>query len=338
MAVGAILAIAGIFRLLGYQFRYDERGILHMVIGGLGLVAAPVLLVGRWSRTMALLVAASLLLVVPRGQFPFLIGLSLLVLTQLFVPIAPWGSLDARGRVDPGGGFRFPTWLRACVLLLLLCHHLDVFALSYGTPFSRIPFFWPRAALLVGLAVPRVRVVCLLVLLLLDALVALPSVLFYGGTLVFSLPLHLLAFDRRWVAPLRDKGPDRIFYDGTCGFCHGWVRFLLAEDGEESLRFSPLQGKTFLEAIPERERSALPDSIVLVTPSGDVLVRSAAALRLLARIGGLWRVLGAPLRLVPGPVRDLVYDAVARVRKKIARPPAEACPVVPEHLRRRFDP
>lgn len=82
----------------------------------------------------------------------------------------------------------------------------------------------------------------------------------------------------------------------------------------------------------------LPDSVVVVTPDGALLTKSDAARHLLLRLGGLWRLLGTLLGFVPRGLRDLVYDGIARVRKRIFGAPEAACPMLTSALRQRFDP
>jgi predicted DCC family thiol-disulfide oxidoreductase YuxK len=113
---------------------------------------------------------------------------------------------------------------------------------------------------------------------------------------------------------------------------------LLAIDRRGVLRFAPLGGLTFLEGVPEGERAALPDSLVLRTPDGRLLVRSAAALESLRLAGGAGRPLAAILRVVPVPLADGVYDLVARARHRFFRKPGSVCPVVPAARRARLLP
>ena len=105
---------------------------------------------------------------------------------------------------------------------------------------------------------------------------------------------------------------ERIYFDGECGLCHRWVLFTLRrERGRELFRYAPLQGTTFAAEVPPPERNGLPDSVVVRTADGRLLVRSAAALHVMNRVGGPWRALAAALRLVPRPLRDWGYDRVA---------------------------
>jgi predicted DCC family thiol-disulfide oxidoreductase YuxK len=131
---------------------------------------------------------------------------------------------------------------------------------------------------------------------------------------------------------------DTLFYDGHCALCHGTVRFVLARDTSHSVtRFAPLSGQLFKEQVPEARRAALPDSLVLFTADGRLLTRSAAVLHILRRLGGPWGVFAAIARIVPGPVRDFVYDVVAKIRYRVFGTRDDACPVIPASARSRFD-
>ncbi|MHC4956854.1 MAG: thiol-disulfide oxidoreductase DCC family protein [Planctomycetota bacterium] len=150
----------------------------------------------------------------------------------------------------------------------------------------------------------------------------------YGCSLLAATPvpglvaLHLFAFDPGWVRPRRPAGKEVLLYDGHCGLCHGAVRFVLAEDRDPgTLDFGPLESA---------------DSVVVRTPDGALLKRSAAVLHLAARLGGYWRILGTVARIVPRPLRDAAYRGIARVRYRIFGTRDEACPILPEHLRERF--
>jgi predicted DCC family thiol-disulfide oxidoreductase YuxK len=131
--------------------------------------------------------------------------------------------------------------------------------------------------------------------------------------------------------------PELLFYDGGCGLCHRAVRFVLWADPEgRAFRFAPLGGETFQALVPAGERERLPDSLVARTAAGVLLTRSTGALHALRRLGGAWRALAVLLGVVPRPIRDVVYDFVARVRFRLFARPKDACPFVPPPLRSRF--
>jgi predicted DCC family thiol-disulfide oxidoreductase YuxK len=130
-----------------------------------------------------------------------------------------------------------------------------------------------------------------------------------------------------------------VFFDGVCGLCNRLVDGLLRADRRGALRFAPLQGETarrMLGVGHGTERGTVRrtgretgfgtghgtglgtgaddglDTLVFADGRGTAL-RSEAVLRALGALGGLWRVSGL-LRLLPRPLRDAVYDAVAARR------------------------
>jgi len=109
---------------------------------------------------------------------------------------------------------------------------------------------------------------------------------------------------------------DRIvLFDGVCGFCNHTVDFLLRRDTAESLRFAPLQGKTAARLIPAEVRDRL-DTIAYYR-QGQVFYRTAAIVRILQDLGGVWVVAGTLLWVVPGPLRDIGYRCVSAVRYRL---------------------
>jgi predicted DCC family thiol-disulfide oxidoreductase YuxK len=129
-----------------------------------------------------------------------------------------------------------------------------------------------------------------------------------------------------------------VFYDGGCGLCHRAVRFAIAHDGDGSrFRFASLDSVALRRRVPPAARAGLPDSIVALTPGGTLLVRSAAVIHILERVGGPWKLLGRLLALVPRWARDAGYNGVAQVRHRLFRRPDDTCPVTPPELRARFE-
>lgn len=136
----------------------------------------------------------------------------------------------------------------------------------------------------------------------------------------------------------RDSNYDIVFYDGECGLCHGLVRFILPRDPAGRFRFAPLQGETLAGALSPEQRAALPDSVVIMTASGELLLRFDSVLYVLRQLGGVYELLAGPLALLPAGLREWIYNFIARRRKRWFRKPQGFCPIVPEQLRVRFLP
>ncbi len=150
---------------------------------------------------------------------------------------------------------------------------------------------------------------------------------------------HLLLLTPGWIPPLAPAALDRVFYDGSCALCHGTVRFLIAEDPDaRRFRYAPLDSEALRARVDAATRASLPDSVVILTGDDELLVRSDAALHMLARIGGWWRALAWLGERVPRALRDPLYDAIARTRYSVFGTKDETCPLLPPGLRERFDP
>jgi predicted DCC family thiol-disulfide oxidoreductase YuxK len=130
-----------------------------------------------------------------------------------------------------------------------------------------------------------------------------------------------------------------LFYDGHCGLCHGAVKFVLKHDRSgQAFRFAPLQGVTFQSRVSASQRANLPDSVVVLTDDGTLLMRSNAFVHILRRLGGGWRLLAGVLAVIPRPLRDVVYNFIAQIRYRVFGTRDDLCPIVPPDLRARFDP
>jgi predicted DCC family thiol-disulfide oxidoreductase YuxK len=131
-----------------------------------------------------------------------------------------------------------------------------------------------------------------------------------------------------------------VFYDGVCGLCGRFVRFLLARDRQDRLRFAPLQGALARrELVPRGHDPADLNTVVVLAgwPSADarLLTRSRAVLHAAGELGAGWRALTAIARLVPRGLADALYAAVARRRYRLFGR-VDACPLPRPEWRDRF--
>lgn len=291
-----------------------------------------------------------------------------MLLAHLLVPKAPYGSLAAHGRADPAGAWQLPrSVLTAGTVVLALSYSysgytkllspswVDGQTLAYvlENPLARD---WLLRDLFLMLPAPLLSVITWFILyveLLYAPLLLIRPLRFWlwlamllvqvGFLFLLNFPdltigmllFHLFTFDPAWV-PHRPIRGGQLFYDGECGLCHRVVRFVLAEDRDASFRFAPLHGATFMTSVPDAIRHSLPDSFVIVTPTGTVLTRSNAVVYLLQSLGGLWLIAAMLLAWLPESMRDALYNLMGRHRQKLFRKPAGSCPLMTAALRKRF--
>jgi predicted DCC family thiol-disulfide oxidoreductase YuxK len=115
-----------------------------------------------------------------------------------------------------------------------------------------------------------------------------------------------------------------LFYDGDCGLCCGVVRFVRKRDHADHFAFAPIGDETWTDRIGASGNDD-PNTIHLLTATHH-FKRSAAVVRLLCTLGGIWPTIGVILWLIPLPIRDLGYRVVAAVRYRIFGR-ADACPL-----------
>lgn len=130
--------------------------------------------------------------------------------------------------------------------------------------------------------------------------------------------IHLFTFDPDWLPAKKPATAPLILFDGVCALCDRSVQTLVEEDKEGALRFAPLQGETARPILARHGVSGTDfRSLVLVEDFGTEAERihqkSEAVLRALSILGGFWRAISW-LRIVPRPIRDSVYDFIARNR------------------------
>ena len=125
-----------------------------------------------------------------------------------------------------------------------------------------------------------------------------------------------------------------ILFDGVCNLCNGFVRFVIARDLAARFRFAALQSDSARRLLARLDGlGGIPDSVVLVD-RGRVYTRSSAALRIARGLPFPWSLARA-LIVVPRPLRDWVYDRVARHRYRwFGR--KDTCIVPTPDLRARF--
>lgn len=337
----------------------------------LAAIAAIFFAIGLFDRIAALVMWYVLACLFGRNPLianPSLPFVGWLLLAHLFVPPAPYGSFAARGRVDPRGSWQMPRaiWLAAWAVMSLGYTYsgwTKLISPSWvdGTAMARVlanplarPSFIRDIVLSMPDALLRFATWGALALELLYAPVALfrkarpwiwmamlamhlgLMVLIDFADLSFGMViLHLFTFDPAWVRARAAETKDIVFYDGTCGLCHRGMRWIVAEDASgTAFDFAPIGMDRWNEELPNA--SELPDSVIVKTANGEVLVRSAAVLHILHRLGGLWRIGGYLFGAIPRAIRDPLYDGLASIRYRIFGRTKEACPLMPPDLRGRF--
>ncbi len=106
---------------------------------------------------------------------------------------------------------------------------------------------------------------------------------------------------------------DIVIFDGVCNLCARSVQFILRHESEPRFQFSPVQSAAGARLLAAHGYSAANVATFVLLSEGKMYTRSTAALRIARHFKGAWQLLRA-LWIVPRPLRDLLYDLVARNR------------------------
>lgn len=125
-----------------------------------------------------------------------------------------------------------------------------------------------------------------------------------------------------------------IVFDGDCAFCCGAVRFIARRDPPGYFRFSHATSPTAQRLLSHHGIDRATTQSLVLVEQGRAFVRSTASLRIATHLAWPWRGLRVLLG-VPLPLRDAVYNGVARVRHHLGGS-AHACPPLPADIRERL--
>ncbi len=371
---GGMMPEAGLSPLFGIVpniLSLSDSPIAVQAFIGSGVLASVCLLIGwkdRYAAVWIWYVLACLFARNPLIANPSLPLVGWMALAHAFVPSTPVGRIGTWRAPDPTG-WQLPKaiWISAWVVLALSYSYSgytkllspswvagDNVAIVLNNPLARDYFLreW-------FLAMPDWSLKALTWSILWIELLFAPLALFrrlrpwlwsimllvqFGFLFLLNFPdltfpmllIHLLTFDPNWISPKHVMRKDRIFYDGDCALCHGVVRRVMAEDQLSGFTFSPLDSAYCQSQLAEVPAEDIPDSFIVQTSENELLFKSDAALYTLARFGGLWTGLSYILRPIPRYLRDAAYDFVGRHRKTWFGTTQTACPIVPSHLKLRF--
>lgn len=104
-----------------------------------------------------------------------------------------------------------------------------------------------------------------------------------------------------------------ILFDGVCNFCNFWVNFIIKRDTRRIFKFASLQseaGTELAEGFSINEKDI--DSVILIQ-NGKYFVKSEAALRIVKELSIPWKIFFY-LKIIPLPIRDFLYDIIAKNR------------------------
>jgi predicted DCC family thiol-disulfide oxidoreductase YuxK len=107
-----------------------------------------------------------------------------------------------------------------------------------------------------------------------------------------------------------------VLFDGICNLCNASVRFITRHDKNNTIQFVSLQSETSKELLLKMKiDSQKIDSIIFIS-NEKMFIKSDAAIEIAKLMDGFPRLLKY-FQFIPRPIRDYVYDMIAKNRYRL---------------------
>ncbi|MCE2849440.1 MAG: DUF393 domain-containing protein [Chitinophagaceae bacterium] len=107
-----------------------------------------------------------------------------------------------------------------------------------------------------------------------------------------------------------------VLFDGICNLCNASVRFITRHDKNNTIQFASLQSETSKELLLKmKSDSQKIDSIIFIS-NEKMFIKSDAAIEIAKLMDGFPRLLKY-FQFIPRPIRDYVYDMIAKNRYRL---------------------
>lgn len=104
-----------------------------------------------------------------------------------------------------------------------------------------------------------------------------------------------------------------ILFDGHCKLCNNVVSFISKNDSRRKFCFVPLDSDQATEYLSRYNKKNVNKGSVLLIQDEKIYTKSNAVLHILKCLDGLWPLFYGFI-IVPGFIRDPVYDVIAKYR------------------------
>ena len=125
-----------------------------------------------------------------------------------------------------------------------------------------------------------------------------------------------------------------LLFDSDCILCNKSVQYIIKHDSKKIFQFASLQSKFGQEFLQANNLPIDVYSTVIFLQENKIYTKSSAAIRAFAYLNFSSKILFTFL-LIPSPIRDFVYDLIAKNRKHFFKNQTY-CLIPSEELRSRM--
>ena len=108
-----------------------------------------------------------------------------------------------------------------------------------------------------------------------------------------------------------------IIFDGYCALCSGWARFVLRHDLQGIYRLLPAQSPLGRALNIHYGLDPEDYETNILLRGGIAWFKSEGSIRMAEGLGMPWSLPGGAFRILPCPIRDRLYELIARNRLRL---------------------
>lgn len=109
------------------------------------------------------------------------------------------------------------------------------------------------------------------------------------------------------------EGNPVLLFDGVCNLCNTFVQTIIKLDKKAFFRFASLQSETAIDLLAKHSVKDTNLKTVVLLYQGKSYTHSDVALEVALILGGIWKIFYV-FKAVPRPIRDFVYNWIAKNR------------------------
>lgn len=114
-----------------------------------------------------------------------------------------------------------------------------------------------------------------------------------------------------------DNSPTHILlFDGVCNLCNSIVQFTIKRDPKAKFKFASLQSESGQSLLKQFGLPTNDFNSFVYIQGNKYFLKSSAGLNVLKELGGFWKVFYVFI-IIPRPLRDFVYNIIAKTRYNI---------------------
>lgn len=130
------------------------------------------------------------------------------------------------------------------------------------------------------------------------------------------------------------SGQNIIVFDGVCVLCNAWVKFTLRFDKQEKFHFVIAQSDLGEEIYRSLDLKSDDYDSFIVVIEGEIHTKLDGVFALFTTLGFPWKILSLG-RILPLPLKNLLYDLVAKNRYRLFGK-RDTCMIPTPKIRARF--